>query len=504
MHLGPIAALFTTTGAVGYGTFMFLSYAYPTETQAFKNQTLIKLVTSGIMDISRLSDDLRYILDFDKKMAQVDGTLPEDRKEALLCLISHYIRLLNEKQSSQYLLRFRQAMNSLFDLSIDFHEPIDEQVKIDLQSIVSRDYPQVHAEINIFIEQLVQFINNKDLNPKPNPLLLLGPAGVGKTRLVEEILSVKLNLHVFKVSLANLRSAQLAGDKSANLCNDYNEGIILSAIVKAARSQKRAPVVVFLDDIDAAFTKGGKKVEESEIISWLTANLDPDLEEVVSELFDRYRNAEHNINGIGISSKNIIFIAAANSPHFVLTEGLQRRLRSRIVFPAMTVEKKVEIANDYSAALESAAQKAVQDGTVDNRVKAVKHKAGKNWLNSTEYQTELAKVTLSEAEKAQVEQIARRDRYPGAGTMKDTINKWWAAKCGKVKFDINGYYQTLEANSQDTLVKQPTFTPGFEGAVQRDVNSLSVEELAALMRQKLALEGGEDKIAAINKLLKPQ
>ncbi|MBS0287012.1 MAG: AAA family ATPase [Proteobacteria bacterium] len=449
---------------VGVGTFCFLGYKYPNEVRSFTNQKLIALVKSEWIDKGRLNDDIRYILEFDERMAQVEKTLSKERKEALSCLIKHYVRLLNEGQSSQFLNNFRQGINLLFDLTIDFHEPIKDEVKRRLKETVSHDYPQVDVDINVFIEQLAQYINDRESNPKPNPLLLIGPPGVGKTRFVEEILSAGLNLPVFRFSFAKERSEHLAGEKNANLCNKFDEGVIVQALVKAVRNKKRAPVVIFLDDICAAFTKEGNKVEESKIISWLTEVLDPDLEEVTLELFNRYSTAEHTINGLKISPADFVFVVAANSEHFVLTEGLQRRLRSRVRFPAMTEDKKIEIAQTHSENLERK-----------------------------------AKVKLSESDKAEVRQIAIRDPYPGAGTMKDTINKWYAAKKGGDKFNIEAYYQRLEESSKSVVTKAPMmFTPGFDG--QRAQAELSIDQLSELLNQRLSMADPKQREEFIRKL----
>ncbi|MGD9593068.1 MAG: AAA family ATPase [Candidatus Berkiella sp.] len=480
MSLGPYTTLASTTIGVGAAVVAFISYQYPNETRALKNQALIELATSKWLSIGRLNDDLKYLIEFDQRMASVGSTLPEDRREALLVLITHYARLLNEGQSTQYLNNFRQGINSLFDLSIEFHEPIEDENKDALKQTVTQDYPQVEADINAYVDQLVQYINNPRLNPKPNPLLLVGPAGVGKTRLVEDILSKGLDLHVYRTSLANKKSEQLAGEEQANLCNKINEGVVFSAVVDATRSKKRAPIVIFLDDICAAFTKGGQKVEESTTISWLTELLDPELQGVTSPIYNRYGTAKHQINGIVIPAEDIILIAAANSTHFVLTEGLQRRLRSRIAFPPMTLEKKQEIAKSYSEELEQKAVQAVQDGTLDNRVGRLKRDAGELWSSSTECENELKKVRLTNEEKKFIEQLAKRDPYPGAGTMKDTINKWYAAKKAGSKFDVEAYYQRLEANSEDTL-NSATFLPAFGAA-----KTASVDELAAALNKHLS------------------
>ena len=157
---------------------------------------------------------------------------------------------------------FRQGINSLFDLSIDAHKPIDEITKNRLKATVTHDYPQVEVGMNTFVDQLIDYINDRDANPKPNPLLLMGPTGVGKTRLVEDILCKGSNLHVHKVSLANLTSEQLAGDESANLCNKYNEGIIFRAVVEAVRNNREGPVIIFLTISALALPRVEKKLKK--------------------------------------------------------------------------------------------------------------------------------------------------------------------------------------------------------------------------------------------------
>ncbi|MBS0287957.1 MAG: ATP-binding protein [Proteobacteria bacterium] len=480
MNHGPLALL-AVSATVGFTALSFFCYQYPNEARSFKNEGLLKLVKSKWVDINSLNEDLKYLFEFDDKMNRLRSELTADKQNALLSLIANYIRLLNEGQSTQFLTNFRQAINSIFDLCIEFHEPIEDEVKEELKKAVSHDYPQVQADINAFVEQLVQYINNPTLNPKPNPLLLIGPPGVGKTRLVEDILQKGLNLHVYRASLANLKNEQLTGDKAANLCNEYNEGIVFSAVVQASRQKRRAPVIVFLDDICAAFTKGGKKVEESAVISWLTQTLDPELEEILSTVFNRYSTSSHKVEGVAIPATDVIFIAAANSAHFVLTEGLQRRLRSRVVFPAMTQEKKQEIAILHANELEQKAIQAVQDGTLDRRIEKLKEKAGTAWQTSAECERELAKVKLTTQEKEYVKFIATRDPYPGAGTLKDTLNKWYAAKKGGAQFDIEAYYQRLDEKPEDILTKSATFVPGFAA------QAASMDELTALLANQLAL-----------------
>lgn len=489
MNHGP-QSLFAAAATVGFAALTFFCYQYPNEARSFKNQGLINLVKNKWLDIDKLNEDLRYLLEFDKKMNSMEAVLTADKKNALLSLIVNYIRLLNEGQSTQFLNNFRQAINSLFDLAIPFHEPIEDEVKEALKKTVSHDYPQVAADINTFIDQLVQYINNPRLNPKPNPLLLIGPPGVGKTRLVKDLLQNGLNLHVYHASLANLKNEQLAGDKAANLCNEYNEGIVFSAIVQAARKQGRAPVVVFLDDICAAFTKGGKKVEESAVISWLTQTLDPELEEIVSTVFNRYSTASHKVEGVAIPASDVIFVAAANSAHFVLTDGLQRRLRSRVVFPAMTQEKKQEIALSHANELEQNAIQAVLEGSLDRRIGKLKEKAGKAWQTSADCETELAKVKLSEQERAYAQFIAKRDPYPGAGTMKDTLNKWYSAKKGGSQFDIEAYYQRLEKPHEDLMTKPATYVPQF------NAQTASMDELSTMLEKQLAFldEGSRNEL----------
>ncbi len=494
MNHGPYTAI-AATATAGFAILSFFCYQYPNEARSLKNEGLLKLVKKNYVDVSSLNEDLRYVVEFDEKMKRMATTLSEDKQTALLALMTNYIRLLNEGQSTQFLTNFRQAINSLFDLNIGFHEPIDDEVKEGLKKTVSHDYPQVEADINAFIDQLVQYINNPTLNPKPNPLLLIGPPGVGKTRLVDEILRKGLNLHVYRASLANLKNEQLAGDKAANLCNEYNEGIVFSAIVQASRQQRRAPVVVFLDDICAAFTKGGKKVEESAVISWLTETLDPDLKEIVSTVFNRYSTASHKVEGVAMDANNVIFIAAANSAHFVLTEGLQRRLRSRVVFPAMTQDKKQEIAMSYMDELEHNALIALQEGSLDRRIAKLKEKAGKAWLSSADYEKEVAKLRLSEQEKTVVKFIATRDPYPGAGTMKDTINKWYAAKKSGSQFDIEAYYKRLEESQEDIAANPVTFLPSF------NAQTASVDALSDLLAKQLAILDDDKRQAILERAL---
>ena len=166
------------------------------------------------------------------------------------------------------------------------------------------------------------------------------------------------------------------------------------------------------------------------MISWLTKILDEALTNVESEIYNKYGTAEFPIKGIKISSKDVIFVAAANSNHFVLTDGLKRRLRSSIAFPAMTLEKKREIATAHADELEQKSVAAVLAGTLEPRIEALKLKAGANWQTSAAYQNELQRVRLSVEEKAQVQFIATRNPFPSASTMKDTINKWYGKRMG--------------------------------------------------------------------------
>ncbi len=180
--------------------------------------------------------------------------------------------------------------------------------------------------------------------------------------------------------------------------------------------------------------------------------------------------------------------------HFVLTEGLQRRLRSRVAFPAMTQEKKSEIAKAHADDLERLAVAAVMDGTLDHRITELKLKAGNKWQTSAQCQKELEKVRLSEEEKALIEAIAIRDPFPGASTMKDTINKWYSQKKAGTKFNIEAYYKRLEENSEDVIAKQPAYLPAFNAQAQggeladllaKQLSQLSVEDQQALLQSVL-------------------
>ncbi len=397
--------------------------------RGFVQSSALKVARERLIHRNRLSDDLRYVLDFEDKLEYLGPKLPEERVKILLSLITHYTRLLNQNQSSAFLNNFRQGIERLFDLPYEFHLHIDDDTVQSLKKKVTKDYPQVHVLVNNFIDQLAQYLKYPNANPKPNPLLLLGPAGVGKTRLVEELITKELGLSFYRVSLANTRMAQLAGESNANLCNNYFEGVLFEALVHASRNNHgRAPVVVFFDDICSAFTKGAPKIEEQEVVTWLTEVLDPDRSYVLSKVYNRYVSSKNPQEGLKLKLSDFIFMAAANSNHFLLTPGMERRLQSKVTFPPMSVTQKKAIAIDYVKSLEQKSTQVVE---------------AEKLLSDVLKKDALRKVTLTVADLTLVQALAQRDPFPGAGTMKDAINKWYASKKADTVFDYGDYYDKL-------------------------------------------------------------
>lgn len=409
---------------------------YQDELRKLKQTLSLKLASNNILDKSYLGKDLEYVLDFELKIKKLKEELPKDRLPLLSSLIGQYIELVNT-QNSHSLSNFRRAIDGLLDLPYKFHEPIEEKVFTDIKKMISYDYPQIDRLINNYIDELTLFIN--DGIAKPNPLLLLGPAGVGKTRLVNEILSTRLNLPVYSVSFAEFKTEnELYGDRNADFCDDFNEGLLFRVLVHASRENDgKGPVIVFFDDICTAFSPETTYPNEKIILEWLTKTLDPALEEIKSELFDRYALSK----GVTLKLRNFIFIAAANSDHFLKTKAIQSRLSSRIEFKPMTEEKKIEIARDYSEELEKKKIEAILTSPLEDDQKKLK----------------MQKVVLSEQDKKSIEQIARMDLFPGVRAMLDTIKKWYASKQTGSDFDI-GLHSVKMASVQNS---SKNFVPGY-------------------------------------------
>lgn len=419
------------------------------EIRSFKNYRLIDSYRGGWISKETLGEDLYYIIKFEEDFALKQATIPEQRKLALFTLMTHYTRLLNEAQQSQYLSNFRQGIELLFDLPTGFCNPVSEESLQSLKTQIQHDYPEISSQIINFIDQLEQYITDSENNPKPNPLLLLGEPGVGKTRLMEEVISKKLNIPVHRISLANLTQAELNGDENVNLCNQYNEGVLIKGLVEAARKNRgRAPVIIFFDDICAAFTKDvAKEVKEQEILTWLTTVLDPERRTIPSKMYNRYSTNNHRINNIDIELDKFIFVAAANSTHFVLTQGMEDRLRSKITFPPISTDKKKEIAKTYSRQLEQRALASIRNKNQNRKSQAE------------------IKATINKEDAAAVEEIARLDTFPGARTLKSTIDKWYTAKKAGTPFDIKAHYDRLNQDARSlhqNTAPPPQILPAFQ------------------------------------------
>lgn len=458
---------------------------YQDELRAFMQSISLNLARKKFLDKRYLGVDLEYIVDFESRIKELKGRIPEDRMKTLLSLMVHYIRLLNQREHSLFLNNFRHGIEALFDLPYEFHDPIDEELIAEVKKTVSFDYPQIEDQINNYIDQLTQYINDKS-NPKPNPLLLLGPPGVGKTRLVKEIILKGLKVPVYYVSFAESQVMQLEEEPRANLCNDYNEGVIFKALRHASKhNNHKGPVIIFIDDICTAFTKDKELYDEQKILSWLTPTLDPDLKVVTSHLFDKYTQGK----GISLDMDNCLFIAAANSDHFLKTEGMQRRLRSRIIFPNMTLEKKTEIARKYSEKLEQIKVESINKRTD---------------LKEDRKEREIEKITLTAEDKKAIDLIAQIDPYPGAGTMIDTINKWYASKKVGSDFNIQSYYDRITRNMNHS----ESFTPGYTAfssnasADPARTENNSEENALEQLLKKLSLADMGEKEKFLNSLLK--
>lgn len=414
---GIVRALGLAGGALGIA-----AVAYRDELKAWAKEGLLFAARNSQTLRTLLDDDLRFILDSEDKFAKIELLLPIDQKIIFFNLMTHYLTLVKQGQSSSSLIRFRTAVNTLLSFPRTRHAIIPEATVIKLKSKIQEDYPDNQEDICTYIDQLVLFINDRQNNipaHKPNPLLLLGPAGVGKTRFIQELIAEELEIPIHFAIIANQGTQFLEGEVRANLCNGYVEGVLYCALQEAARSKyKTLPVIVFFDDICAAFAKSTERSTQQEAMSWLTKTFDPANQSFVSHLFDNYIDAHGDINGITFQSDDFIFICAANSPHFMLTEGLQRRLRSKITFHDLTPEKKKSILLAYTTKLKS------------------------------EYA-----ITLSTEDEEQLLKIAEIDPYPGAATMIDTINKWFANKrCGS-QFNIERYYTSL-GTQEVSLVHQ--------------------------------------------------
>lgn len=61
--------------------------------------------------------------------------------------------------------------------------------------------------------------------------------------------------------------------------------------------------------------------------------------------------------------------------------------------------------------------------------------------------------------------------------MIDTINKYYAAKKSRSKFNVEKYYKALQTNQFSSTENIPTYTPGFQTAIQS--LSANISELSS-------------------------
>ncbi|WP_010246573.1 AAA family ATPase [Acetivibrio cellulolyticus] len=197
-------------------------------------------------------------------------------------------------------------------ISFDFiKEKKHSVLKKEYGDVLEFIYPEISFEDvggmekakNYLLKNIVKPIKNGDLRRVPMGILLCGPSGTGKTLLVNA-LAKSSGFNCVKIDMSRILG-QYVGESEKNF-----KKCLLGA-------QSQQPVIVFVDEIDTAFRRGGDGNDNG----------------VSRNIFSEFLQFTSNTNNRG----KVIFIAATNRPD-LLDAALKRAGRFDKKIPILLPE----------------------------------------------------------------------------------------------------------------------------------------------------------------------
>ncbi|PLX69022.1 MAG: hypothetical protein C0602_08035 [Denitrovibrio sp.] len=215
----------------------------------------------------------------------------------------------------------RNPANQRLKLAIDVFVKDNKKLSTDISSVLDRFSSRLFGYENIkdYLDAALSLYINSN-NPVFEPLLLIGPPGVGKT-CVAEALSYALELELINIPLTASPNDAVRLTGTAEQWNQSKEGLIINKY----KQLKYSNCVMLLDEIDKT------PVLTQDIVSNLT---DPK-----ANFEDAFFTAPINF------TKHAFFVLTANSADLV-PDYLKNRCKV-LYIDDYTSEEKNKIARDY-------------------------------------------------------------------------------------------------------------------------------------------------------------